>query len=531
MLVRVLLSILVLASALPAAAAVESVTVFPDRATVTRIVATGISAGSGELVQSDLPTGIARDSLRISASGPAGLRLGAYRLETLRGSERVSQRARELESRLQQLRDERAAIEDAVEARNLQIELVRSLATGAGQGDEKLAVEGWRSAIETVGTGAEDVLAERRRLNLDKRELDEQIERLERELADLGQQQRDTLELRLAWTSETSGPARFTIEYTVSGAAWRPVYEWRLDTGEGRLEIVQFAEVRQRTGEDWTDAELNLSLARPSSGGRLPEPSPWWIDVLRPEKQAPAGRAEVSALRAPTSMMDQAGAPAAEAQWDGAELVGSDYTQAYRVAGRSSVAADNQAHRFRLDTHRLPVSLSARTLPRRQPTAWLYAEGLFEGDSALPPGAATLYQDHTLVGQLRFAGIAPGDTLASSFGVDDRIRIERELLADERATEGMLRKSTRLRRIHRITLHNGHSRPIDVTVLDSMPVARDERIEVSLTENTTPPDERNVDDKPGVLAWQRRLDAGAEARLTVGYTLSFPEDLPGIQGW
>ncbi len=529
--VRSSLVVLAFGWLVPASAAVESVTVFPDRATVTRTVEIDIDAGSGGLVESGLPTGLSRDSLRLSARGPDGLRLGAYRIETVRGSERVSARARELESRLQALRDERDVIDDVIEARELQLSLLRSLAGGAGQGDDKLGIEGWDRALETIGTGAADVLAERRRHNLERRELEQRIERLERELADLGQQQRDSLELHLAWESERPGSAEFTIEYTVPGAAWRPVYEWRLDTGASALEIVQFAEVRQRTGEDWSDAELELSLARPSAGGRLPDISSWWIDVQPPEQEQALDRARVTGSRAEMGEMAFSAPQAADAQWDAAELVGGEYTQAWRVPGRASVAADNQPHRFRLDDHQMEVSLSARTVPSRQLAAWLFAEGVYEAEAALPPGAVTLYQDRTLVGQTRFAGVAPGGELASSFGLDDRISVDYELLRDDRATEGMLRKSNILTRAHRIRVRNGHSRPIELTVFDAMPVPRDERIEVALTDATTRPDRRDVDDRPGVLAWDRQLPAGEDLELTVGYRLSFPQDIEGVQGW
>jgi len=415
----------------------------------------------------------------------------------------------------------------------MQLSLLQSLASGAGQGDAKLALNGWIEALEIVGSGAEDVLSARRQLQRDRRELEEEIQRLKQELADLGQQEKDTLALNLAYESLSAGTAEFTIEYTIDGAYWRPVYEWRLNTGSEQLQIVQFAEVRQRTGEDWSDAALSLSLSRPSAGGRLPELTPWWVDVQPPGKKGSLDRARgVSAGSGMQHSLEEVAAtPQADAQWDAADLVGNEYTQAYRVPGRANVAADNQPHRFRLDEHSVDVALSARTVPRHQPTAWLYAKGTWEGDLALPPGSVTLYQDRTLVGQTRFEGVTPGGELASSFGVDDRISVEYELVRDDRASEGMLSKSTVLTRIHRITVSNGHSRSIELTVFDAMPVARDERIEVSLTDGTTAPDRRDVDDRPGVLAWDRQALSGQDLELTVGYRLSFPENLPGVQGW
>lgn len=526
---RTLIALIALLCLPPVMATIESVTVFPDRATVSRVTDTEVKAGSGEWVVSDLPTGLSRDSLRLSAQGPEGLRLGAFQFRTVRGSEQVSPRAREIELRIEALVGERDRVDDALRARQLQITLLESLAGGAGQGDAKLSIEGWDRALQTIGSGAEDVLGARRELSEERVKLDREIERLQRELADLGQSQRDSLELVVAWESSSAGAARLHVEYSAGGASWRPVYEWRLDTETSVLTLVQFAEVRQRTGEDWSNAELELSLARPSAGGQLPELTPWWIDVARPPAAEALDRARVTGARREQAQF--AAAPVAEAEWDSAQIGGTEFTRAWRVPGKASVAADNQPHRFRLDEHSLDVSLSARMVPRRQATAWLYAEGEYEAEDALPPGTATLYQDRTLVGQIRFAGVAPGGTIASSFGVDERISVDYRLLADERATTGMLRKSTRLTRRYGIEITNGHSRAIAVTVLDQMPVSRDERIDVSLTDATTPPDQRDVDDKPGVLAWNRSVGPGATLNLTISYRLSFPEDLEGVQGW
>src|SRR5690625_3355184 len=122
---RTIVFLLCAAWLLPAAAKIDSVTVFPDRATVTRIVSVDIDADSGQLVQDDLPAGLSRDSLRISASGPDGLRLGAYRLETVRGSERASDRARQIERQLKSLRHDRAELIDLQRARGSELSLIK----------------------------------------------------------------------------------------------------------------------------------------------------------------------------------------------------------------------------------------------------------------------------------------------------------------------------------------------------------------------------------------------------------------------
>ena len=72
---------------------------------------------------------------------------------------------------------------------------------------------------------------------------------------------------RRAWTE-----AEIELTYHVSSSSWRPLYDLVLD-GE-RLKVSYLAEITQRTGEDWPEAELVLSTTRQARRQGLPELSP-----------------------------------------------------------------------------------------------------------------------------------------------------------------------------------------------------------------------------------------------------------------
>lgn len=518
---------------LPAVAAIDSVTVYPDRAVVTRIVELNLDAGAGQLVEEGLPVSLTSESLRISARGADGLRLGAYRLERQRGSERASERARELEQQLQALRDDRDLITDGLQARELELGLLQSVVAGSGGGDQRLSPSDIEQAMSSVGKGADAVLAERRSLLLQQRELDQNINRLQRELDSLGQNELDTQTLIVELNSERAGKARFEIEYVITGAAWRPVYEWRLDTESQQLELTQFAEVRQRSGEDWSEAILNLSLARPAMGGRLPALYSWWVDVW--EEREALHAMEAAQAAPPTTRARPAvtadSAAGTSAAWNTAQLSGSEYNRSWQLPGQVSVASNNQPHRFRLEGHVLDTRLTARTVPARQAGAWLFASAEWNADYALPPGPVTLYQDNVLIGQNQFTGLAPGKALEASFGLDENITVEWDLVEDERAREGVLRKSVVLTRAHRLRIINGHSQPIDLVIHDAMPVSRDERISVTRITGMPAPTTTDVNDMPGVQAWERSLRAGQTLEMKLGYIVKYPEDLERVTGW
>lgn len=512
----------------PATAAVDTVTVYPDRAGVSRVITERVGPDTSELLIDDLPIGLDRDSLRVGATGPDGLRIGALDFDIVRGSERVNPAARDLAERIEALEAERAGVADRIAARDLQLSLLQRVV--AASGDNAPSPGDLLAELDRLGEQADRVYAERRELLEQQAALSEDIERLQRQLADLGNQQQDRLSLRIAVDAPNAGSARFTLDYTVGGASWRPVYEWRLDTEDQALTLVQSAEVRQATGEDWSDARVAVSLARPSSGGALPELYPWWIDVLQPAPQALRSRAAAESA-ADVARFAEAPPPGKAAGHAQAELSGPTLTQRYDLPGRVEIPSDNQKHRFRLDQRTLAAELAARTVPSRQPAAWTFVEAEWTGDAALPPGPVQLFQDGASMGRSAFAGAAPGAVIESSFGVDDRIEIDYELVRQERDVTGLLNKTVNELREHRIAITNRHSRPVSLTVLDQLPVSRDDRIEVRLTDRSTAPDRRDIDDQPGRIAWDLELAPGQTRELMLGVIVSWPEDLPGVTGW
>ncbi|NEP61187.1 MAG: DUF4139 domain-containing protein, partial [Symploca sp. SIO2G7] len=296
-----------------------------------------------------------------------------------------------------------------------------------------------------------------------------------------------------------------------------------------KLEIIQSAIVQQNTGEDWSDVRLTVSLSQPSAGGQLPELYPWRLSVAEHEfaKDLPRPIPEMAmsdAVQVTGSRLSRAAA--AEAN-----LTGTEWTQNYQIDQRANLPGDNQERRFRLSSSVMDVELSARAVPRIQTQAWLFVKTTFNGETALPPGRLSLYQDNTLVGQNFFAGIRPGAELAASFGVDANIEIDYALIEEMREREGVIRRSTEQMRQYRIGIFNRHDQAIPLTVLDQLPVSTDERIEVALTRETTAPDARDVDGQPGVLAWELLLDGGDEREIIIGYRVNYPEEIEAIAGW
>lgn len=497
---------------------VSEVTVYPDRASVTRVHTVEITAGDGVARIHPLPPRLDPATLRVRAEGPEGLALRHAETRIVHGLELAHPEEQRLNALLQRAQDERRQLSDSRQAQELKLGFIQRLAENAGAVEPSLPPDEWHRAWGLIGDGALETLEGVTRIDQALRDIDAEITRIQSELNALRTDRRDTLEVVVHYHSPRAGSSSIILEYEIPGASWAPLYEARLDTRSGRLEWLQRAVVRQNTGESWDDVSLYLATSRPALGGRLPDLPPWFLDVARPPQAL--ARRELSA-------MDMMAAPAAVPE---AIIETTGFTSQYRVPARVRLPSDNREQRFLLVRSELQAELSARAVPALSPHAFLFAETVFEGETPLLPGPVNLVQDGQIVGQTRVGTIAPGAPLQLAFGVDDRIEVQRLLERDSVGRDGLLRRQQRLERSYRITIDNRHERALAVTVLDRVPVSRDERIKVELTTATTKPSETDVDGRLGVLAWKVEPGAGARQELRFGYTVSWPEDLDGVVG-
>jgi ribosomal protein L29 len=150
-------------------------------------------------------------------------------------------------------------------------------------------------APPTSPTGARIALAnfkdEQKQLRLkEKRELESQLRKATEQLADLQQQQNLASNVNVAKENElrktivarlqirdrqaASSPPdhlQLIVEYFVQGAKWIPTYVCRLNSANNTAAIALRALICQRTGEDWSGVQIELSTATPMGWCELPE--------------------------------------------------------------------------------------------------------------------------------------------------------------------------------------------------------------------------------------------------------------------
>ncbi len=519
---------------------IENVTVYPDRAQITRKVTVIIEPGEHTLEIPDLPVRLDQATLRVSAQGPGGLQLGSVQTRRVHGSDLVDKRSQEIEKELSELRDKKREVEVGKGAFMLQLKLLESLAEKPGEGELQPAQ--WGRAVEVLGDGAQkiysSILVKERQI----RDLDEKINLLQRELASTGNRQRDFLFAGISYSATQRGKAEFQIQYVVPQVSWAPRYDFRLDTEKAELELIQYAQIRQNTGEDWENVVLRVSSSRPSLGGKLPDLNPWYVDVKRPFIAAQRSRmmmfsdnaevlGEVAGARGYEAAEEVAYLRAQPAAQQTAFLEAGDFVADYRVPGNVSLAGDNSSNSFRLTSSVMETGISIRAVPRIEPLAYLYTTTVYNGEAPVLPGEVTLYQDGVMVGRAGVGRIVSGETFSLAFGVDERVEILHVKVKDKSGLEGLIRRHKHSERDYLITVSNRHRRPVEITIIDRMPVSRDERIRVSIIDESDAPTVENLNNKSGVVAFTDHYEPNGEKQIRFGYRITYPDNLEGISGW
>ncbi len=525
---------LVIAAA-PAAAAeldtssrIDTVTVYPDGATVTRLIRADLPAGDTTLIVRDFPPSLDVTSLRVEGEGR--VTIGSIDARPPRAERPPS--APELEKRLEALKDQRAVLDDEIASHNVRRRFAERFATdaplGLGEYGDARPLADWRTAFTAIAEDVASADAAIRAARLKQRELDREIAKVE---ADLKANPPRKMEVRIDLASEAATPAIFRVSYTVRGARWMPLYDARLDTGSRErkpaLELVRRAEIVQATGEDWSDVTLAVSTVRTQRGGNAPELKPLVVRFQEPPRPLVAGRgAEDRAVlqQAPMSAPTPGLMKAEPAQEQEAAVDTQGFQAIFRIPGRISVASNEGAKSFRIATAKIAPDLVLRSTPALDPTAFLEASFKQSEEAPLLPGRVALYRDNVFVGRAPMALTPKDEIVRLGFGADDKVKITHAVMRKSEGSSGIISSAKTDEREFKITVRSGHDRPMKMILEDQIPVAEHADIQVETLPGTTPPTERDPRDRRGVLAWTLDLAPGDVKEVKLGWRVRWPAD-------
>lgn len=540
---------------------IKEVTVYADRALVTRSGQIHLEAGEHELRINNLPTFV-RESLRAAGQGPVGTRILNVDITTSFYSRPPEEELQTLQTACDLLKQRIDLIKARQEALNDRRQWLRSLgeqsrefAKGLASGQMKPQDCG--DFFSFAANQAQQNAEAEQDLGVQFQQLKEELSAKEREISSKqGYGQPDRLAALVSIELPEEGDFTLELSYLVMQAWWRPQYDVRVvmadDGNRGEVELTYIGLVQQSTGENWEQVNLALSTARPSQAAVLPELQPQYLNVYAPPPPMPFAQAAPARARGITlpkmaapggaaSMVDEEAFSVAQSAMDYTsdaavpmpveaevatavvEQTGTAYV--FRVGRSVDIPSDHSPHKTTIARDNLPCEFDYVTAPVLEPTTHLRATITNTTERVLLAGESSIFLSGEYVGTTRVQMTAPREQFKIFLGIDDAIKVKREQI--ERTVEkgALLQGMRRITYAYRITVHNYAAYSRSIVLRDRLVVPQHERIKVKTQSVMPAPTERT---RLELLTWTFVLPADGEYKLEYRFTIEHPQDLQVI---
>jgi uncharacterized protein (TIGR02231 family) len=515
--------------AIQAVSRISTVTVFPDRATVVRTTQVRPVLGVQSVVFGGLPVGLLPNSLRVSGRGTAAVKIlgleSAQEFQDAALLPEVEKLQSEIEGQtllLAKLKGE-AEVLDAQEKFVLSIQASTAAKAGDQIAQGKTDVPAWERVLDFLGArlGAlkEKELDQRKRLEAAQIRLETLRKRLD---AIKPQRPKESRKVTVLLEAPKAGDLALDLTYTVMNARWVPVYTLRALPETGEMELTASGLIQQRSGESWESVQARLSTSSPALESRPGALSSWTLDIYVPPPQAYRSAPKRADAASVGGVMAEAPAPAPprEAELETAAAVETGLHLNFEIKRPIDIPSDGAPHKVPIDAQRLKVKYDYTCTPKLK--EMLFLRGTLKNTLPYPllPGAADLFILDDYVGSTALGHVPVNDEAKLYFGEDRQIKVAYLETKREKVPAGFMGKTDRLKLAYRISLQNLRRTPVEIEVVDQLPVSRNSKIEVKDVALQPP---AKADEK-GILTWSLALAPAEKRDLTVEFTIESPKD-------
>lgn len=516
---------------------IQSVTVYSDRALVVRRGTIHLAGEERELAIADLAPDLETESIRVSGRGTVAVRLLGVRTETQFVPQPTQEKIAEIEAQIRALEAEQGAIQAQIGASELRRDFIREL-SNKGSGDLSLGLARQRVNLTDVGQWLDFIGQHYRNYCTELTQLERQRQDLNDAIAALKRQKQQLdkshpyKSLNLIATIEPAGAGEFVLEaaYLVRRASWKPLYDLQIDTQKQTLHLSYLAEVKQSTGEDWSDVALTFSTAKPGLGGLPPQLAPWYISLDPPYPVAMPAAPKMRAMRAIEDLADESVsestmlAAAASAPIE-AESVATEISKAgsvvtFEVGGGGNIPSNGSPHQVSIFQDEYPSSFQYIAMPRLVSFAYLEAIAANPATGVtLLPGKANIFRDGTFVGTTELLDIAPGQEFRINLGIDEGLKIERDLV-ERQIDKKLIGAQRRMTFAYRLKITNLLSQTKALKLTEQLPISRHEKLKIRLTQSSPKIELKEM----GILEWHCSIAPNTSQEIYYQFAIESPPE-------
>jgi len=534
----------------PEESRITEVTLFADRALVTREAVPELPAGSSEVELGPLPGWVNPASVRARVEDGEVLDVRSRREFLSRTPDEELHRA---EEEVRALEDRMAEIGDrmkALEAKREQVEQIRTFASSSLPAEvvrRDIPVAYFREMTDFVHDSLVEIDTARRTLEAQKREVEPELTASRNRLRELRKGNRlERVCLTLRVRAPQAGPRPLAVTYELPGATWEATHDVRIDE-ENRVHLVSLARVRQTSGEDWENVRLSFSTRRPGHAAQVPELEALLLERRHAVNRTPFSSSSSSSGWEVSNRYYLANAlqfnerPGKKARGDlnlnfqaqqetqqrsqrvFSELEERGTTAVFEAEGRYTVRSDGNVERIPYADVKAEGDLRILAAPEISTVAARGLEMTYRHDRPLLPGDAALFLEGAYIGNTRLDFAGPGESFVLFAGSEDSLKLTRKLNHEESELKRG-RRTHEMRVQFEITVENTGDKELPLHLADRIPVSDDREIEVDHV-RIEPEVEPDAD---GLLQWEVRIPPKSTRTFVLRYGVEYPAGLLAV---
>uniref|UniRef100_A0A0M3I5L1 DUF4139 domain-containing protein n=1 Tax=Ascaris lumbricoides TaxID=6252 RepID=A0A0M3I5L1_ASCLU len=300
--------------------------------------------------------------------------------------------------------------------------------------------------------------------------------------------------------SAKGGEVVLDVSYQVRAAKWSPSYDIRIDSKPDQgsnMKLTYYGMIVQHTGEDWIDAPLVLSTAQPSLGGSIPELGTQIVKLYKPPPQVPVpqpgprlmGLGGYNQPASVTAMgLEDVGfeslteLPLSYAETTPMQITAGDtnVSTAFVIARPATIPSDSSEHKVTVTSVEMKPTTIHETIPAKNTNVFLTASVLNSSQFILLPGQANVYLNNSFVAKSNIKAVSPNERFFTSLGVDGAVKVEYKPAHKFSEQVGLLSKCSSTVHEQRIVIKNTKNEKVLITVKEHVPKSTDEKIKIKL---------------------------------------------------
>jgi uncharacterized protein (TIGR02231 family) len=520
---------------------ITAVTVYNDRAEITRTAKEKLEKGEHVLTFDMLPETIEQNSLQTKGRGNAVLK--DVKFKTVYFAELP-------DSDIKSLSDEKQKLEDIIVEMNDKIKHAEKEKTFIEDIAKRLTVstaksesfefdpDKWIKMVEFYRSKNDELDKEIRITKREKNIIQNKLEKIINDIESAGngtRKNRNQVEISILMNE--TGEVGLDLIYIVYGPSWHPVYDLRVSTENNSMNISYKALVRQCTSEDWNNIDLKLSTARPSINGQQPELSPWHINIYYPQipkaamASAPSG--ENVKRAAMTQMMRVEEVMPEESDSYEEEIVSIDSavetgatSVLFVVGGKNNIGSGDEQHKVSILIKDFSAYFRYSCVPKLSQYAYLKAKVKNETEYPFLPGESNVFLDNNFVANSYMDLAAPGEEFWTFLGIDEGMKIVYKFINRYEITEGVFSKTRKLMYEYLTTIKNNKKTEADVVLWDQLPISGNEEITVTMIDPEYKKDTPNLKmDENNYIEWLFKPKPGQEIKVPFKFSIEYPKNI------